>query len=68
MGFFKAGMLGYEGPSSIPLIQKEVVERYDWMSDEEFSDVLAMGNTLPGPIAPKINIALLLKYDKFQIF
>jgi chromate transporter len=55
MGFFRAGMLGYGGgPSSIPLVHKEVVGRYKWMSDEEFSDVLALGNTLPGPIATKM--------------
>jgi chromate transporter len=55
VGFFRAGMLGYGGgPSSIPLVHKEVVERYQWMSDEEFSDVLALGNTLPGPIATKM--------------
>jgi chromate transporter len=55
MGFFRAGMLGYGGgPSSIPLVHKEVVERYKWMSNEEFSDVLALGNTLPGPIATKM--------------
>ncbi|EGL83677.1 Chromate transporter [Caldalkalibacillus thermarum TA2.A1] len=55
IGFFRAGMLGYGGgPSSIPLIHKEVVETYKWMTDEEFSDILALGNTLPGPIATKM--------------
>ncbi|CAM3481215.1 hypothetical protein GCM10009865_12080 [Aeromicrobium ponti] len=53
--FFKVGMLGYGGgPSSIPLVHKEVVERYKWMSDDEFGDTLALGNTLPGPIATKM--------------
>lgn len=48
-------MLGYGGgPSSIPLVHKEVVEKYKWMNDDEFSDVLALGNTLPGPIATKM--------------
>ncbi|MBP1970740.1 chromate transporter [Virgibacillus natechei] len=55
MAFFRVGMLGYGGgPASIPLIQKEVVGKYKWMSDEEFGDILAMGNTLPGPIATKL--------------
>jgi chromate transporter len=54
-GFFRAGMLGYGGgPSSIPLIHIEVVGRYSWMTDEEFGDVLALANTLPGPIATKM--------------
>ncbi|MBM7570032.1 chromate transporter [Aquibacillus albus] len=48
-------MLGYGGgPSSIPLVHKEVVDRFKWLSDEEFSDILAIGNTLPGPIATKM--------------
>ncbi|MFD2044853.1 chromate transporter [Ornithinibacillus salinisoli] len=55
IAFFRVGMLGYGGgPGSIPLIHKEVVENYKWMSDEEFGDVLALGNTLPGPIATKL--------------
>lgn len=53
--FFRAGMLGYGGgPSSIPLIHKEVVARYGWLHDDEFADILALANTLPGPIATKM--------------
>lgn len=48
-------MLGYGGgPGSIPLIHKEVVDKYKWMSDEDFGDLLALANTLPGPIATKL--------------
>ena len=55
MAFFRVGMLGYGGgPSSIPLVYKEVVEKYGWMTPEEFSDTLCIGNTLPGPIATKM--------------
>ncbi|WP_409272306.1 chromate transporter [Neobacillus sp. SCS-31] len=55
MAFFRVGMLGYGGgPSSIPLVQKEVVSRYKWMDSEEFGDVLALANALPGPIATKL--------------
>ena len=55
VGFFRSTMLGYGGgPSTIPLVHAEVVKRYRWMNDEEFSDVLALGNTLPGPIATKM--------------
>ncbi|WP_018923013.1 chromate transporter [Salsuginibacillus kocurii] len=55
MAFFRSGMLGYGGgPASIPLVQKEAVETYEWMSDEEFGDILALGNTLPGPIITKL--------------
>lgn len=55
IAFFRVGMLGFGGgPSSIPLIYKEVVEKYKWMNDEDFGDVLALANTLPGPIATKL--------------
>ncbi|WP_421381565.1 chromate transporter [Bacillus salacetis] len=55
LAFFRVGMLGYGGgPSSIPLVHKEVVEKYKWMDDDDFSDVLALGNAMPGPIATKM--------------
>lgn len=53
--FFKVGVLGYGGgPSSIPLVHQEVVTKYKWINDDEFADILAIGNTLPGPIATKM--------------
>ncbi|WP_223701082.1 chromate transporter [Sutcliffiella deserti] len=55
IAFFRVGMLGYGGgPASIPLVHKEVVEKYKWLSDDDFSDILALANTLPGPIATKM--------------
>ena len=55
MAFFRVGMLGFGGgPAAIPLVQKEVVSKYSWMDEDEFSDVLALGNALPGPIATKL--------------
>lgn len=55
LGFFRASIFGYGGgPSSIPLVYKEVVDKYQWLSDEEFSDVLALANCLPGPISTKM--------------
>jgi chromate transporter len=53
--FFYANFLGYGGgPSIIPLIEHEVVTVFAWMGEGEFAEVLAMGNALPGPIAPKM--------------
>ncbi|MBS4208353.1 chromate transporter [Bacillus sp. FJAT-50079] len=55
LAFFIPGILGYGGgPSSIPLIENEVVGRYGWLTVNEFSEVLALGNALPGPIATKM--------------
>ncbi|TVM07038.1 MAG: chromate transporter [Halomonas sp.] len=53
--FTRIGLLGFGGgPAMIPLIQHEVVKRQAWMSDDDFADMLAIGNTLPGPIATKL--------------
>jgi chromate transporter len=55
IGFFRIGILGYGGgPSMIPLVHAEAVQKYKWMSDDEFADILALGNALPGPIATKM--------------
>lgn len=55
IAFFRSGILGFGGgPSTIPLVHKEVVGTFNMMTDEEFSDVLSIGNTLPGPIATKM--------------
>lgn len=55
VAFFIPGILGYGGgPASIPLVEKEVVDRYGWMTTQEFGEVLALANALPGPIATKM--------------
>ncbi|WP_186577058.1 chromate transporter [Aquibacillus kalidii] len=55
VAFFIPGIVGYGGgPASIPLVENEVVDRYGWMSVNDFSEMLAMANALPGPIATKM--------------
>ncbi|WP_338469591.1 chromate transporter [Niallia sp. XMNu-256] len=55
IAFLRSGLLGFGGgPSAIPLVHKEVVGTYKWMDDEQFSNILALGNTLPGPINTKM--------------
>ncbi|EWG11526.1 chromate transporter [Cytobacillus firmus] len=55
LAFFIPGILGYGGgPASIPLVENEVVDNYGWLTTNEFSEMLAMGNALPGPIATKM--------------
>ncbi len=55
VGFARASNLGFGGgPAIIPLIQREAVNRYKWLTEEEFADALAIGNSLPGPIATKL--------------
>lgn len=55
VGFARTGVTGYGGgPSTIPLIEYEAVQKYKWMTEEEFGEILALANTLPGPIATKM--------------
>lgn len=49
-------MLGFGGgPSSIPLVKVEVVDKYKWMTNDEFQDIVAIANVLPGPIITKLS-------------
>ena len=55
IAFLIPNLLAYGGgPASIPLIEHEVVDRYEWMTQSEFSEFLALANSLPGPIATKM--------------
>ena len=55
VAFFITNILGYGGgPASIPLMYDQIVSQYGWLDNTEFSNMLALGNALPGPIATKI--------------
>ena len=52
----RVGMFAFGGgPSMIPLMKTECVDLRHWMTDGEFMEVLALGNSLPGPIAAKMS-------------
>lgn len=54
-GWLRVGVFGFGGgPSVIPLIRAECVDRYHWMDDAQLLDAVAFGNALPGPIAVKL--------------
>lgn len=56
LAFFRIGIFGYGGgPTMIPLFYTECVKKYKWVTEEEFTDNLALGNALPGPIATKMS-------------
>lgn len=55
LAFGRANIFGFGGgPSIIPLIRREVVDNFHWIDMEEFTDSVAMGNSLPGPIATQL--------------
>ena len=60
--FFKIGLFGFGGGyAMISLIQKEVVNRYGWLSSSEFTDIVAISQMTPGPIG--INSATYVGYS-----
>ncbi|HEX9019124.1 MAG TPA: chromate transporter [Anaerolineaceae bacterium] len=42
------------GPASLALMQRESVSA-GWVTPAEFADAVALGNALPGPIAPQVS-------------
>ena len=59
--FFKIGIFTLGGGyAMIPLIQKEVVERNKWLTEEEMLDVIAIAQSCPGVFA--INVSTFVGY------
>lgn len=51
LSFMKIGILSFGGGyASIPLVEREIVEIRQWMTYEEFSDLVALDELTPGPI------------------
>ena len=49
--FFKIGLFGFGGGyGMLSLIQNEVVENHQWISNSEFTDIVAVSQMTPGPI------------------
>ena len=52
MVFFKIGLFSFGGGYAIlPLIQKEVVVIHKWITVSQFTDIVAVSQVTPGPIA-----------------
>ena len=49
--FFKIGLFGFGGGyAMLSMIQGEVVTRHDWLTSQEFTDIVAISQMTPGPI------------------
>ncbi|MFB9829796.1 chromate transporter [Lederbergia wuyishanensis] len=60
--FFKIGLVSFGGGyAMIPVIEAEVVSKHDWMTTQEFTDVIAVASMSPGPIAT--NSAIFIGYN-----
>lgn len=59
--FFKIGLFTFGGGySMIPLIHFYAVDKYKWLTEKEFIDIIAIAESTPGPIA--INSATYVGY------
>ena len=64
--FFKIGMFTIGGGyAMVPLIEEEVVNRKKWLSQEEFIDLLAVSQSVPGVFAVNFSIFIGYKLRKF---
>ncbi len=54
LAFFRIGLFAIGGAYSfLPLIEREVVEKYSWLTKQEFLDILGIVKILPGAISVK---------------
>ena len=59
--FFIIGMFSFGGGyAMLPLIQKEVVTHWGWITNSKFADIVAVSQVTPGPIA--VNSATYIGY------
>jgi chromate transporter len=59
--YFKIGLFGFGGGyAMLSFIQHEVVEKHKWLSNPEFTDIVAISQMTPGPIG--INSATYIGY------
>jgi chromate transporter len=56
--FFKIGAFTFGGGwAMISIIEKEIVDKHNWISREDFLDLLAVAQSLPGILAVNISVA-----------
>ena len=55
--FFKIGTFTLGGGyAMIPLMEKELVDRHHWLTNEEFMDIIALSQTMPGVFAANMAV------------
>lgn len=57
--FFKIGAFTFGGGwAMISIIEREIVDKHHWLGKEEFLDLLAVAQSLPGILAVNISVAV----------
>lgn len=61
--FFRIGILTFGGGlTMLPMLKREVVDKHEWITEEEMLDIYAIGQCTPGIIA--VNTATFIGYKK----
>lgn len=64
--FFKIGAFTFGGGyAMIPLIQREIVDKKQWATNEDLLDIIAIAESTPGPIAVNAATFIGSKIDGF---
>lgn len=64
--FFRIGLLTFGGGyAMLPMLQREVVDKHQWVTEEEVLDCYAIGQCTPGVIA--VNTATFVGYKQARI-
>ncbi|MCT4620468.1 MAG: chromate transporter [Marinisporobacter sp.] len=67
MTFVKIGAFSFGGGlAMLPFIEKEIVNKYHWITSNEFIDMIAIAQMTPGPIA--INSSTFAGYKVAGVF
>src|SRR5438309_11957985 len=55
--FLQLGAIGFGGPvATVGYMQRDLVERRQWVDREEFLNGVALGQTMPGPLAAQVSM------------
>ena len=55
--FVGLGTWGFGGPiASVGYMQRDLVERRAWLGRQDFLDGVALGQTMPGPLAAQVSM------------
>jgi chromate transporter len=53
--FLKLGAIGFGGPiATVGYMQRDLVEQRQWINRQDFLDGVALGQTMPGPLAAQV--------------
>ncbi len=59
--FFKIGLFSFGGGyAMIPFMQREIIEKHQWLNSSEFVDIIEISQMTPGPVS--VNSATFVGY------